>query len=286
MDRTSSCAVSFLAESNFLIVSLLTIRYLPKQPLTHIGDSIMYTFEPLVQGFPGASQSHGGLGWSSVSLLYNKERRVLVETGPPAYIPLLHERLGQIGFTVDQITHVLITHLHWDHVGNFTMFPNAQVLISEREMGWASKQPAGTSFIPDLHVQKLFEGWNNVHLLQGGQEVLPGIFTINTPGHTPGHIAFQAKTVTGNIIFAGDSVKNRHELGTENPASTMDLTASVASIKRLKSALESDKKAIMVPGHDVRLSLVDGVVRPLEDQNVDLSVFTTAYDNPVSKKIF
>ena len=158
--------------------------------------------------------------------------------------------------------------------------------LSEREMGWASKQPPGTSFVPDLHVQKLFNGWENVQLLQEDQEVLPGIFTIDTPGHTPGHLAFQAETISGDIIFAGDSVKNRNELGTENPASTMDLTSSVASVRKLKSLLEADQTVTMVPGHDVRLRIVEGAVTPVEEQKVDFTVFVTAYGDSVSKQIF
>lgn len=246
----------------------------------------MYTLEMLVQGFPGMSQSHGGLGWSSVSLLRNADRCILVETGPPAYIPVLHERLARLGVAPHQITHVLVTHLHWDHVGNFTMFPNAQVLFAERELDWASKQPAGTIFIPDLHVQELSKARRNVRLLHGGQEALPGIFAIETPGHTPGHLAFLAETNNGGVIFAGDSVKNRHELGTENPASTMDLAASVASLKKLKTLMEADRSVIMVPGHDVSLRIVNGVVTALEEQQADLSVFLTPFDAPVVKQIF
>ncbi|MGC4935575.1 MBL fold metallo-hydrolase [Gordonia sp. DT30] len=245
----------------------------------------MYMLDLLVEGFPAISRTHGGLGWSSVSLLHDGQRRVLVETGPPAYIPLLHERLGRLGITADEITHVLVTHLHWDHVGNFTMFPGAQVLVSETEMDWAAAQPPGTTFVPDLHVRELANGRRDVRLVRGDQEVLPGIFSIDTPGHTPGHIAFRTETPTGTVLFAGDSVKNRYELGTETAASTMDAAAGVASIRKLKSLMEADKSVIMVPGHDVPLKIVGGQVTALMEQEADLAVYLNATDDPVRLQI-
>ena len=39
----------------------------------------------------------------------------------------------------------LVTHMHWDHVANFTMFPNATTWVGERELAWAAEQPASVS---------------------------------------------------------------------------------------------------------------------------------------------
>lgn len=232
----------------------------------------MYTLDVLVSGFPGKSSSHGGLGWSSVCLLRNDKRAILVETGPPAYIPILHEKLSRLGLTPVDISHVLITHLHWDHVGNFTMFPRAKVVTSETELRWGEAQPPGTTFVPDLHIRALADSPRTC-LVRGTQEFLPGISALETPGHTPGHVAYFATAVGGNIIFAGDSVKNRYELATGNVDSSMNIDDSRASVALLKTMMEQDPSTVMIPGHDVPLSLRDGVVHTESDQRADLSVF-------------
>lgn len=240
-----------------------------------IGDGARpssYTARPIVEGFPGKSSSHGAFGWSSLWLLDDGERRVLVDAGQPAYIPLIHEGLAQLGLSPDDVTDVLLTHMHWDHVANFTMFPNATTWVGEDELAWAAEQPAGTKFIPDLHVQELLRRKEGVERISAGQEILPGVHTIASPGHTPHHLAFFAEHTADRMIFAGDSVKNVHELATLRADSSMDEEQSVATIKRLRSLL-SDTAGVLVPGHDVGLALVDGEVRRMRPQQAIIGYF-------------
>lgn len=245
----------------------------------------MYRLDILVSGFPGKTSTHGGLGWSSVCLLRDTSRTVLVDTGPPAYIPLLHDRLGLLGIEPKDVTDILATHLHWDHVGNFTMFPNATVTVSRKELEWAVKQPPGTTFVPDLHVQRLAESVKQVHLVEDGHEVLSGIHAMATPGHTPGHLAYQTSTAEGKVLFAGDSIKNRYELATSNVDSSMDFTASRASVDKLRAILQADPSTSVIPGHDVQLSYVDGEVRAKQDLQADISAFLDTHSGPIPRGI-
>ncbi|MFK4728289.1 MBL fold metallo-hydrolase [Agromyces mediolanus] len=234
-----------------------------------------YTATPLVEGFPGKSASHGAFGWSSLWLLDDGERRVLIDAGQPAYIPLIHEGLDRLGLTAADVTDVLITHLHWDHVANFTMFPNATTWVGEQELAWAAEQPAGTKFIPDLHVQELLRRREGVERMRPGQEVLPGIHALASPGHTPHHLAFFAERSDDRLVFAGDSVKNLHELTTLRADSSMDDEASTATIDRLRSLL-ADTSGVLVPGHDVGLALVDGAVERVRPQRAEIGYFADA----------
>jgi len=235
----------------------------------------MYRLTSLVTGVPAKSSTHGGLGWSSVCLLEGEGRRILVDTGPPAYVAVLHRELARCGLTADDVTDVLVTHLHWDHVGNVTMFPNARVLLSEAELEWAAGQPAGTTFVPDLHVAKLVASPERLVYVGDGDEPFPGLTVLGVDGHTPGHLAFDAVTESGHVLFAGDSVKNRHELATDDVEWSMDQAASVASTRRLRQRLVDDPGAVLVPGHDVPLAVVDGVVTPIGSPACDLQVFVT-----------
>ena len=243
-----------------------------------------YKAHPLVEGFPGKSPSHGAFGWSSLWLLDDGTRRVLVDAGQPAYIPLIHDGLARLGLEPGDVTDVLLTHMHWDHVANFTMFPNATTWVGEKELAWAADQPAGTKFIPDLHVQELQRRTERVERMSAGQEILPGIHTIATPGHTPHHLAFFAERTADRMVFAGDAVKNIHELSTLRADSSMDAAQSVSSIDRLRSLLQ-DTAGVLVPGHDVGLSLVDGNARRVRPQKAVIGYFADATSGEQDRSI-
>ncbi|MGC5076874.1 MBL fold metallo-hydrolase [Agrococcus sp. DT81.2] len=231
-----------------------------------------YVAHALVEGFPGKSGSHGAFGWSSLWLLDDGTRRVLVDAGQPAYIPLIHEGLARLGLEAADVTDVVLTHLHWDHVANFTMFANATTWVGEAELAWAADQPAGTKFIPDLHVQELVRRKEGVERMAPEQEILPGIHTIASPGHTPHHLAFFTEASGSSMLFAGDAVKNVFELATSRVDSTMDEAQSVSTIDRLRSLLV-DTSGVLLPGHDVGLTIVGGEVRRVRPQRADIGYF-------------
>lgn len=244
----------------------------------------MYSLHSLVDGFPGKSSSHGAFGWSSLWLLQDGDRRVLVDAGPPAYIPLIHDGLAALGLETSDITDVLVTHLHWDHVGNFTMYPNATTWVGEEELAWAATQPAGTKFVPDLHVQELLRRTEGVERMRDGQEVLSGITAVASPGHTPGHLAFHVETADRAHVFAGDAVKNVFEFNTLQVDSTMDADASRASVDRLRS-LVRDTDGVLVPGHDVALGLDAGAAVRLTTQSADIAFFADAVHGESDRSI-
>ncbi len=233
----------------------------------------MYELDVLVAGFPGKTATHGGLGWSTVCLLRDGERTILVDTGPPAYLAVLHQEFERLGIEPSDVTHILATHLHWDHVGNFTMFPNATVIVGRQEFEWASVQPPGTPLIPDLHVRRLAETLDSVVLVDESDELLPGVPALFPPGHTPGHLCYRVSTDSGEVLFAGDAVKNRYELATGTVDSSLDFAVSRAIVERLRAIMEDDQSIVMIPGHDVRLASVDGRIETLEPQRAQFSVF-------------
>ncbi len=231
-----------------------------------------YQAHPLVEGFPAKSSSHGAFGWSSLWLLDDGTRRVLIDAGQPAYIPLIHDGLAHLGLTADDVTDVVLTHMHWDHASNFTMFANATTWVGEKELAWAAEQPAGTKFIPDLHVQELLRRNEGVERMSPGQEIIPGIHAIASPGHTPHHLAFLTERTSEAMIFAGDAVKNIHELTTLRADSSMDDDQSTRTIDRLRSLLTATS-GVLLPGHDTGLSLTDREVHRVRPQRAAIGFF-------------
>jgi glyoxylase-like metal-dependent hydrolase (beta-lactamase superfamily II) len=112
----------------------------------------------------------------------------------------LGEALAAAGVTADDITLVLISHAHPDHVGGLARpdgrlaFPRARHVMSRAEFGyWTSgRVPADWAGEAELARQQLLpvDRAGMLDLVDGEQEVAPGIGVIPAPGHTPGHVAF------------------------------------------------------------------------------------------------
>ncbi len=217
----------------------------------------MYDAHVLVNGFPGRTSTHGSFGWSSVWLLRNADRVVVVDTGPPAYVPLITQALAGLGLSPRDVTDVLVTHAHWDHLGNVSLFPQARRWIGRAEHAWACRQATDVPFVSQPLLGALSEPEGALRLIDAEGEILPGIHAIDAAGHTPGHLAFLAHTVRTPLLFVGDAAKNVHELESSAIDSALDLAAGRQSISRIREIATSTGAAV-VPGHDVVCTLVDG----------------------------
>ena len=216
----------------------------------------MYTLDVLIQGFPGKTLHHGGLGWSTVPLLRGHDEVILIDTGSYSYRDPLLERLERLGLGRDDVTSMILTHCHWDHICNYPLFPEAKIFAPNDDLEWALNQPVGTWHIPEFHVEKLGAD-RRVVRVRDGDEFLPELRAVATPGHTPGHLAYVAKGEQADLIFAGDAAKNQAELMTGKVDMTLDLTASQASIRRLRALAAEDPANVIICGHD-RLLGLDG----------------------------
>src|SRR5262245_16216895 len=214
----------------------------------------MYQIDVLIQGFPGRAVCHGGLGWSTVTLLRAPGRAILVDVGAFGVRKELAKQLRARGVEPAAITDVVLTHAHYDHSLNFTLFPNATVWIGAEELAWASRQPPGFNPLPELYVRELASS-ERVRRIAYGDEFLPGLKALASPGHTPGHLLF---FLTGNevpLLFTGDAAKNRAELLPGNVDSSEDFAASQATLGSIWSVWREAPGTILIPGHDLSMRL-------------------------------
>jgi glyoxylase-like metal-dependent hydrolase (beta-lactamase superfamily II) len=219
-----------------------------------------FDIDILVQGFPGKSVCHGGLGWSTVVLLRGQGRVVLVDTGSFNMRRLILDQLARRELVPADVTDVLLTHAHYDHSINWIMFPNARVVIGADELDWAAAQPIGHSLVPELYIRDLALS-PKLRVVGNGEEVFPGMTAYTAPGHTPGHLIFFLSAPDRDVIFTGDAAKNRAELISGTADMSMDESASVRSIARIFELWRKRADTILVPGHDIPMVLGDG--RPI-----------------------
>ena len=219
-----------------------------------------WSFDLLVQGYPGKSLHNGTLGWSSVGLARGEGRVVLLDTGAFGLRRTLAVRLADAGIAPGQVTDLLLSHLHYDHCENWTLFPNARVHACAAELTWALSLPDDDLLVP-VPVVRALAASGRVVAFAAGDAPLPGMSSIATPGHSPHHVSFVVEASPRPVIFAADAAKNLAELLSGEADLTMDAGASRESIARLRALWEARPGALLVPGHDLPLTRDAGAMR-------------------------
>ena len=126
------------------------------------------------------------------------------------------------------------SHRHFDHCGQNAVFPHAPVYVQRDEYERRSD--------PDYTVVE----WLNYagarwELLDGEQEIVPGVRTVTTPGHTPGHQSIQMDTTEGPALMTGDACWTVEMFEGEAPREGMmedvpTFDQSLEKIRRLEPA--------------------------------------------------
>ena len=151
---------------------------------------------------------------------------VLFDAGSgPDFMPsagTLWDSLDAAGLTPDDITHVLMTHGHPDHIWGIIddfdepTFYSAQHFMGGREHDyWMDPNTINTigearqSFAAGA-LRRLDIIGSDMALFGDGDEVVPGITAVATPGHTPGHMAFRIADGGQTALVVGDAIGNGH----------------------------------------------------------------------------
>jgi glyoxylase-like metal-dependent hydrolase (beta-lactamase superfamily II) len=217
----------------------------------------MYRIDVLVQGFPGKAVCHGGLGWSTITLLRSAERTVLIDVGAFGIRKPLAKQLREHGVAPSEVTDIVLTHAHYDHAINFVLFDRATVWIGAEELRWAAAQPPGFDPLPELYVDAL-DVDPRVRRISDGQQFLPGLQAVSAPGHTPGSLVFYLTANDVPVVFTGDAAKNRAELISRQVDASVDEQASRASIETIWELWRKVPGTLLIPGHDLTMRLDDG----------------------------
>jgi len=169
-------------------------------------------------------------------LLDDGKELILIESGmgdklEPSFVKRFHvqqpdhplmERLEKVGYSMDDITHVILTHLHFDHAGGSTKydshgsliptFPNAVYYVSQRnwEAG-INPSPRDAASYLDLNYLPL-EKAGKLKFLQENTEILDGISTIVVNGHTHGQQLIKIQSDAETLVFCSDLIPLRSHL--------------------------------------------------------------------------
>ncbi len=155
-------------------------------------------------------------------------------------------QLRRFGLAPEDIGHVLITHLHFDHVDDLPLYTKAGVYIGKKE--WEGATAAAPSW---GHARVLREFTSNIQcrerlVLVEDQEVLPGVESFWIGGHTPGSMAFCVNTAYGRVVLTGDTVPLLANFERNVPPGIFsDLEECRAAMAKIRSRAD-----VVLPSHD------------------------------------
>jgi glyoxylase-like metal-dependent hydrolase (beta-lactamase superfamily II) len=182
-------------------------------------------FEPREQAFPSATAHHwaaadafdpaartaDGRWWlrfRSFAIRYGEGPVTLVDAGigsadapARAWAPVpgrLPDALAEAGIAADDVTAIVLTHLHNAHIGwampATTPFAKARVVVQRADVA---------AFGPARGRDLLAEP-DRLHVIDGDTELGPGIRAVATPGHTPGHQSVLVESAGQTVLITGD----------------------------------------------------------------------------------
>lgn len=192
--------------------------------------------------------------------IYGGDQKILVDTGihDPKWVhetisPCRQEHDEEIvsalkegpGWHPEEVDLVINTHLHYDHCGNNRLFPNAKLIVQEKE--WqAAHHPIPSQreiYLNELYDEVDYFAWQFVH---GEEEILPGIKVFLTPGHSEGHQSVLVKTEQGNLCISADVANLLVNIQENIPAGILTNTKEIfQSMDRVRQVADR-----IFPGHD------------------------------------
>lgn len=155
------------------------------------------------------------------------DQTILIDSGLGVEYPdfpragQLGSRLDAAGIDLGSVTDVVLTHMHFDHVGGLLvdgvkdrLRPDLRIHVSAAEVKfWGAPDFSRTAMPPALadlarkaSKQFLDKYRNQLRIFDEQQEVAPGVIVSRTGGHTPGHSVVRLSSGGDRLMFAGDAI--------------------------------------------------------------------------------
>jgi len=186
--------------------------------------------------------------------------------------------LRALGVAPGKVDHVIATHMHWDHAGNYDLFPNARYHIQDTEMAYCTgrcmchqmlRVPFSGADVQAM-VKKVFDYRVDFH--DGDEEIAPGITVHKIGGHSKGLQSVRVKTQRGYVVVASDAC---HLYSHMDEGRVFPITYSVAdTLEGYRKLLKlASSRHHFVPGHDPDVLNIYPAAKPgMEDWIVRLDV--------------
>jgi len=199
-------------------------------------------------------------------VLQNVDRTIIVDTGFSKRGGEIRNRTfgidparayAALGVRADAAPDVIVTHAHYDHIGNLGLFPTSTLVIAQRELDfWTGPLATRKQFhysVEDDEIASLVaaDKEGRVRTYQDSLELAPGVTLLELGGHTPGLSVVLVDTDEGTVLLASDSMHYYEELEADMPfAFVADLPAMYTGFDTITELVSSGRVAHLVSGHD------------------------------------
>jgi glyoxylase-like metal-dependent hydrolase (beta-lactamase superfamily II) len=190
-------------------------------------------------------------------LIEHPERRILFDLGvnpatihPPEVLDLfpyycnenqrIENQLALVGLRPEDVSTVVLSHLHFDHCGNIHLFDHADIYFNPLEL------TANPNIPPSVSIKK-------PHSVEADMEIVPGVQVITLRGHTAGLIGLVVRLKDdGTLVFTSDAI---YAMGNYGPparpsGAVYDSLAYYESIEKVRRLEATDRAKVMF-SHDM-----------------------------------
>ena len=198
-------------------------------------------------------------------VIRNEERTVVVDTGFSRHGGEVRNRtflidpaaaFAALGVHPGDKPQVLVTHAHYDHIGNLELFPDSEIIMAAAELDfWLGDFATRKQFKHSIETAELgylrqAHGHGRITTFGDHFEVAPGIRMSRVGGHTPGQSIVTVDTSEGQVLLASDAIHYYEEYEQDLPFmfvnNVQEMYAGFDSIRDLMDTSASH----LVPGHD------------------------------------
>jgi len=165
------------------------------------------------------------------------------------------DALRLLGVAAEEVSDIVLTHLHYDHAGNLSLFPNARFHLQVREMEGATGPdmafaPCRAAFdVEDVTAMVRHVFAERVVFVDGDHDLAPGIGLHWLGGHTRGLQAVRVHTQRGWVVLGSDALHFYRNLSEANPfPGLVDLPGILAAGRKALALADSGDH--LIPGHD------------------------------------
>lgn len=165
------------------------------------------------------------------------------------------DALAPFGIAPEDVTQIIVTHLHYDHAGGLHLFPNAQLHMQSAEMAYATgpcmchdtlKMPFTAGHVCEA-IQRLYSG--KVRFYEGDGKVAEGVTVHCIGGHSRGLQCVRVLTEAGWLVLASDAAHYYENAFSRKPFPiVVDLQNMLDGFERLEAL--ASRRELIVPGHD------------------------------------